>query len=108
MHRMLKSNATMFAFLFAGCASDPNRIGITNHSQPGPAVGRVVGGTVGAVGGNVAGGLVAVGEGAVGGGKKPFDNSRRIVRRWRTETTPDGRTVQVPEDIVVDEQGRPK
>ena len=91
----------------AGCATDPNRVGITNRSQPGPAIGQAIGLGVGAVGGNVVGGVVGIGEGVAVGAKKPFDNTTRIVRRWRTETTPDGRTIQVPEDIIVDAQGRP-
>lgn len=93
--------------LFAGCARDPNRIGITNPRQPGPAVGRAVGGGVGAVSGNVAGGVVGFGEGVVSGTASSFNNSTRVVRRWRTETTADGRTIQIPEDIVVDQNGRP-
>jgi hypothetical protein len=96
------------AFLgLAGCATDPNRIGVTNQRQPGPAAGRAVGTGVGAVSGNVAGAVVGFGEGVGQGAAQSFDNTTRIVRRWRTETTADGRTIQVPEDIVVDEQGRP-
>jgi hypothetical protein len=91
----------------AGCARDPNRIGVTNQRQPGPAAGRAVGTGVGAVGGNVAGAVVGFGEGVGQGFSDSFDNTTRIVRRWRTETTPDGRTIQVPEDIVVDAHGRP-
>jgi hypothetical protein len=30
-----------------------------------------------------------------------------MVRYWKTETTPDGRTIQVPYDILVDQYGRP-
>jgi hypothetical protein len=90
-----------------GCATDPNRVGITNQNQPGPAIGQAIGTGVGAVGGNVVGGVVGIGEGVAVGAKKPFDNSTRIVRRWRTEVTPDGRTIQVPEDILVDAAGRP-
>ena len=90
-----------------GCATDPNRVGITNQNQPGPAIGQAIGTGVGAVGGNVVGGVVGIGEGVAVGAKKPFDNSTRIVRRWRTEVTADGRTLQVPEDLVVDAQGRP-
>src|SRR5688572_11700356 len=91
----------------AGCARDPNRIGVTNQRQPGPAAGRAVGTGVGAVGGNVAGAAVGFGEGVAEGASESFDNTTRVVRRWRTETTADGRTIQVPEDIVVDEHGRP-
>ena len=91
----------------AGCATDPNRVGITNQTQPGPAIGQAIGTGVGAVGGNVVGGVVGFGEGVAVGAKAPFDNTTRIVRRWRTEVTADGRTIQVPEDILVDAQGRP-
>lgn len=93
------------ALTLTGCA-DPNRVGFTNRSQPGPVAGRAVGGAVGIVGGNVAAGTVAIGEGLAAGTKKPFDNRTTVVRRWRTETTPDGRKVYVPEDVVVEEYGR--
>ena len=43
-----------FGLLLTGCVSDPNRVGITNRNQPGPAVGQALGTGVGAVGGNVA------------------------------------------------------
>jgi hypothetical protein len=92
---------------FVGCARDPNRIGVTNPRHPGPAAGRAVGTGVGVVGGNVAGAVVGVGEGVAQGASAPFNNTTRVVRRWRTETTADGRTIQVPEDIVVDQHGRP-
>lgn len=93
--------------VLSGCASDPNRIGITNQRHPGPAVGRAVGTGVGVAAGNVGGGVVAFGEGVAVGAAAPFNSSTRVVRRWRTETTADGRTIQVPEDIVVDQYGRP-
>ena len=93
--------------VLSGCASDPNRIGVTNQSHPGPAAGRAVGVGVGVAAGNVAGAVVGFGEGVALGAAAPFDSSTTVVRRWRTETTPDGRTVQVPEDIVVDQYGRP-
>ncbi len=70
-------------------------------------MGQALGTGVGVVGGNVAGAVVGFGEGVVGGAKVPFDNTTRVVRRWRTETTTDGRTIQVPEDILVDAYGRP-
>ena len=97
----------LIGLMHAGCATDPNRVGITNQTQSGPAVGQAIGMGVGAVGGNVVGGVVGFGEGVAVGAKKPFDNTTRIVRRWRTEVTADGRTLQVPEDILVDAQGRP-
>lgn len=110
----MKLNPASSAFLaaiagvaLAGCASDPNRPGLTNPSQPGPAIGRGIGSAVGAVGGNVAGAVVGVGEGVAAAGKAPFDNTRRVVRTWRQETTADGRTIQVPVDIEVDQYGRP-
>jgi|YelNatPaOPRAMG01_1025707.scaffolds.fasta_scaffold179298_1 hypothetical protein len=90
-----------------GCAHDPNRVGVTNKNQPGPALGYGVGAAVGAVGGNVAGAVVGVGEGAAAAASAPFDTTTRVIRRWRTEQTVDGRTIQVPEDIVVDAYGRP-
>jgi hypothetical protein len=97
----------LIGLALTGCATDPNRVGVTSQNQPGPAIGQAIGTGVGAVGGNVVGGVVGIGEGVAVGSKKPFDNSTRIVRRWRTEVTADGRTIQVPEDIVVDAQGRP-
>jgi len=95
------------ALMLAGCVSDPNRVTITNPHQPGPAVGQTIGAGVGAVVGNVAGGAVGIVEGAAGAARKPFDSTRRVVRVWHNETTPDGRIVQVPEDIEVDAYGRP-
>jgi hypothetical protein len=91
----------------SGCASHNSDSRLTNPHQPGPAVGNAVGVAVGSVAGNVAGAVVGVGEGAVVGAKKPFNNERRVVRTWKTETTSDGRTIQVPVEIEVDEQGRP-
>lgn len=98
---------TILTILAAGCASDPNRPGATNPRAPGPAVGRAVGGAAGAVTGNVVGGVVGAGEGFGAAASVPFNNTSRVVRRWRTETTADGRTIQVPEDVVVDANGRP-
>jgi hypothetical protein len=86
---------------FAGGCANPNQPGRTSATQPGPVAGKAVGGAVGAVGGNVAAGVVGVGEGTAAGVAKAFDSKVTVVRRWRTEVTPDGRTVQVPEDIIV-------
>lgn len=91
----------------AGCARDPNRIGATNPNHLGPAAGRAIGAGAGVVAGNVAGVVVGFGEGAAAGAAAPFNNTRRVVRTWRTEKTADGRTIQVPVDTVVDEYGRP-
>ncbi|MBS0632737.1 MAG: flagellar motor protein MotB [Verrucomicrobia bacterium] len=93
------------ATLFAGCSAPGTSY--TNPNHPGPALGQAVGTGVGAVAGNVAGAVVGVAEGATSAAKKPFTNEARVVRTWRTETTSDGRTIQVPVDTVVDEYGRP-
>jgi hypothetical protein len=98
---------TVTLALATGCATQPAETRLTNPSQPGPAVGYAVGSAVGAVTGNVAGAVVGGAEGAAAAAKKPFTNERRIVRTWKTETTSDGRTIQVPVDTEVDEQGRP-
>lgn len=94
----------MIIAVLSGCATDP---GLTSSKHPGPVVGKVVGGGVGLVSGNVAGAAVGIGEGFSVGVAAPFDTTTRVVRRWRTETTADGRTIQVPEDIEVDATGRP-
>jgi hypothetical protein len=99
--------AVSVLLLLAGCASDPNRITTTDVRHPGPATGRAVGAGVGVAAGNVAGAAVGFGEGAAAGASAPFHKTTRVVRTWRTETTSDGRTIQVPVDTVVDEQGRP-
>ena len=98
--------SALTAILAAGCASNRNELGITNQEQPGPVVGRAVGSGVGAVAGNVAGAGVGVVEGTAAGVHSAFDNTQRIVRYWREEKTPDGRTIQVAEDYLVDENGR--
>ena len=95
--------ATMLAF--SGCSTSPKST--TSNYHPGPAVGQAVGAGVGVVGGNVAGAAVGFGEGVVRGASAPFDTTTHVVRRWRTETTSDGRTIQVPEEILVDKYGRP-
>ena len=66
-----------------------------------------VGAAAGAVTGEVTGVVVGAAEGASAAAKAPFTNERRVVRTWKTETTTDGRTIQVPVEIEVDEQGRP-
>lgn len=79
---------------------------VTNPSAPGPAVGVAVGSAVGAVGSNVVGLGVGMVEGASHATRRTFDSERRIVRQWRTETTPDGRVIRVPVEVAVDEYGR--
>ena len=93
--------------LCTGCTSQNADSRLTNRRQPGPAVGNAVGTVVGAVGSNAVGAVVGVGEGAAAATKATFDNERRVVRTWRTETTPDGRTIKVPVEVEVDEYGRP-
>lgn len=93
--------------LLTGCTTPAPGTTYTNPNQPGPAVGQVVGQGVGAIAGNVAGAVVGVAEGAATAAKKPFTNETRVIRQWHTEKTADGRTIQVPEDIEVDEYGRP-
>lgn len=90
----------------SGCASGRDAQ-IVNTRQPGPALGAAVGTVGGAVVGNAAGLVVGVGEGAVGATSVPFNNDRRVIRTWRTEVTADGRTIQVPVEIDVDQYGRP-
>ena len=50
---------------------------------------------------------VGVVEGTARGIAAPFNPSYHMVRYWRTETTSDGRTIQVPYDLLVDQYGRP-
>ena len=90
----------------AGCHEiHPRPVGSPYH--PGPVIGQGVGYGAGVVAGNVAGAVVGVGQGVAGGVAAPFDNTTHVVRRWHTETTSDGRAVQVPQDILVDKYGRP-
>ena len=101
------SIGSTLCLVMGGCASDPNRVGVTNQRHIGPAAGRAIGTGIGVIGGNVAGAAVGLGEGVAQGTAAPFNNTTRVVRRWHTETTADGRTIQIPEDIVVDQYGRP-
>jgi len=91
------------AVLFAGCTESH----YTSPYHPGPVVGHAVGTGAGVVAGNVAGAGVGLVEGVVEGAAAPFDPSYHMVRHWATETTPDGRVIQVPVDILVDKYGRP-
>lgn len=94
------------SLLFGACAS--KRDGrLVNTRQPGPAVGTGVGVAAGAVAGNVSGAVVGAGEGFAGAAGSAFNGDRRVVRTWRTEVTPDGRTVRVPVEQEVDAYGRP-
>ena len=97
---------TLPGILLFGCATNTESR-VTNPNQPGPAVGNAVGTAVGAVGSNVVGTVVGVVEGATDATKSTFTNERRVVRTWKTETTADGRTIQVPVEVEVDEYGHP-
>jgi hypothetical protein len=91
--------------LLSGCARTD--YGGTSPYQPGPVAGKTVGNAVGVTAGNVAGFGVGTVEGVAHGMAAPFNSSYHMVRYWRTETTSDGRTIQVPYDILVDQYGRP-
>ncbi len=95
--------AGLLTLAVTGCNSD--KTGSPYH--PGPVAGTVVGEGVGVVAGNVVGFGAGVVGGTVDGTKKVLDPSYHMVRYWKTETTPDGRTIQVPYDILVDQYGRP-
>ncbi len=98
------ASVAILILLCSGCTSPSYT---TSPYQPGPVVGRAIGTGAGAVAGNAAGLVVGTGEGLVSGIAAPFDTTTHLVRRWHTEITPDGRTIQVPEDILVDANGRP-
>jgi hypothetical protein len=91
-------------FAATGCRTD---YGAGSPYQPGPVVGKTVGNAAGVVAGNVAGTGVGAVEGTVHGVASTIDPSYHMVRVWKTETTADGRTIQVPQDILVDQYGRP-
>ncbi len=97
----------MLAALAAGGCASKRDGRVVNTRQPGPAIGTAVGTVAGAVAGNAAGAVVGAGEGFVGASGTAFNGDRRVVRTWRTETTADGRMIQVPVEIEVDEYGRP-
>lgn len=90
-----------------GCKTSDTAVRVTNQNAPGPKVGNAIGAGVGAVAGNVAGAGVGAVEGTVATTRNVFQpQTTRVVRHWETETTADGRTIQVPKDYLVDEQGR--
>ena len=93
--------------LLTGCTSAGPEARVTSPHQPGPVAGNAVGTVVGAVGSNVVGAVVGGVEGAAAATQKTFTNERRIVRTWRIEKTSDGRTIKVPVEIEVDENGKP-
>lgn len=89
----------------AGCAN--TQYSHTSPYHPGPVVGQQAGLAAGVVAGNAIGAGVGVVEGTAAGLAAPFDPSYHMVREWKTEVTSDGRTIQVPVDILVDQYGRP-
>ncbi len=91
--------------LLVGCAN--TEYSHTSPYHPGPVVGQGVGNVAGVVAGNAVGAGVGVVEGTAAGLAAPFDPSYHMVRHWKTETTADGRVIQVPVDILVDKYGRP-
>src|SRR5271169_4597989 len=100
---ILAGCASLFsAWLFAGCAQDH-----TSPYQPGPVAGQAAGYGVGTVAGNVAGFGVGAAQGTAHGVAQSFNPDYHMVRYWRTEVTSDGRTIQVPYDVLVDQYGRP-
>lgn len=97
--------ASLSGLLLTGCTSTD--YGHTSPYHPGPVVGKTVGTAAGVAAGNVVGAGVGVVEGAAVGAAAPFNPNYHMVRHWRTETTSDGRTIQVPYDVLVDKYGRP-
>src|SRR5262245_3370677 len=92
-------------FAVAGCSST-ERHPVTNNPHPGPVAGQAAGAGVGVVVGNIAGFGAGFAGGLAAGVSAPFTpTTTRVVRTWQTETTADGRTIQVPVDIAVDELG---
>jgi len=98
---LICSALTLF---LVGCRTD---YGPGSPYHPGPTAGKMVGNGVGVAAGNVAGFGVGVAEGTGHGVAATMNPDYHMVRQWRTETTPDGRTVQVPYDVLVDQYGRP-
>ena len=101
--RFIRSLVPLFSgLLLAGCGTSH-----TSPYQPGPVAGQAVGYGVGTVAGNVAGFGVGAAQGTAYGIGQSFNPNYHMVRYWRTETTSDGRTIQVPYDVLVDQYGRP-
>lgn len=106
-YRLLLPAAALLSgsLLLVGCTHTDYGTGSPYH--PGPVAGKTVGNVVGVTAGNVAGFGVGAVEGTVAGAAAPFNPDYHMVRYWRTETTSDGRTIQVPYDVMVDQYGRP-
>ena len=96
--------ASLSGWLLAGCRTD---YGVGSPYHPGPVVGKSVGTAAGVVAGNAVGVGVGAVQGVAVGVAAPFNPNYHMVRHWRTETTSDGRTIQVPYDVLTDQYGRP-
>jgi hypothetical protein len=99
-HQLFCLSVGLMALFSGGSAS-------SQRYQVGHAVGGAIGGTTGTVLGNTAVAVTDTGKGVVGGVVAPYNSPQYVVRKWRVEITPDGRTISVPVDIVVDANGRP-
>jgi hypothetical protein len=95
--------ALLLTLTLTGCRSKQ----AGSYYHPGPVAGGAVGTAVGTTAGNVVGFGAGMVAGTIGGFQAVFDPSYRVVRHWRTETTADGRTIQVPYDVLVDKDGKP-
>ena len=104
LHRFIRMGLASLSglLLFVGCSTSR-----TSPYQPGPVAGQAVGHGAGTVAGNVAGFGVGAAQGTMNGISEAFNPSYHMVRYWRTEVTSDGRKIQVPYDILVDQYGRP-
>ena len=103
--RISMATGALLVLAATGCRSD---YGSGNPYQPGPTAGKAVGAGVGTVAGNVAGAGVGAVQGTTHGFANSFDPQYHMVRYWRTETTADGRTIQVPYDVLVDNTAVPR
>lgn len=105
-YRIIFGILPLASILFVtGCAS--TEYGHTSPYHPGPTVGKNIGVAAGVVAGNAIGLGVGAVEGTAQGLAAPFDPSYRMVRHWKNETTADGRSIQVPYNVLVDKYGRP-
>jgi hypothetical protein len=103
-HFFAAVSAILLALFSSGCATSPST---GKRYQAGQTAGGVIGGATGTVLGNAAVTVTGTGKGVVDGVTAPYNSPTHIVRRWHVEITPDGRTINVPEDILVDANGRP-
>jgi hypothetical protein len=103
---ILTAFAALSCGLLTGCTATDD-YGSTSPYHPGPVAGKTAGNAVGVAAGNAVGFGVGAVEGVGHGMAAPFDPSYHMVRYWRTETTADGRTIQVPYDLLVVQYGRP-